>query len=373
MTRMLLAMIAAVVAAGSAQALPPAASPPSIKPKGRAIIKFENDVFKFGDISDDEDVETSFKFTNAGDVDLVIDKLEADCGCTVPELDKWVYAPGESGEIHVKYDTYPGLYADGERKITVLSNDYRGGKNIVKLAGRVRPLVWARPGQVFLGNVPKGETNTATIEVSGRTDDFQVTGASVEDTDHFSVKILETRPTRGRFGETLRGTTIEVTFNGYPQVAQFEDTLKVQTNDSRRPEVEIPLSVAVQGDIEVRPPMVRIKPREAGEKGEGAFMLRHRKGETFEIVSVEAKTGTMEIETHVEPLEEKYGVGYIVKLECVAPLGTEPGDGEAEVNIVTDVAGEGTINVPVRMRILRTVDALTGAKLGADAKGKNDG
>lgn len=374
MTRMLTAMIAGLGALGAgALALPPLPGRAPVAASGRAVIVFENEVFKFGDITDDQDVETTFKFHNAGDVDLVIERMEADCGCTVPDLDKWVYAPGESGEIRVTYDTYEGLYADGERKITVLSNDYRGGSSIIRLAGRVRPLVFARPGQLFLGNVPKGATTTSTFEVAGRTDDFAVTGASVQDTDRFSVRILDTRPSRGRFGETLRGTTIEVTFNGYPEVAQFEDTVRVTTNDPRRPEIEVPLAIGIQGDIDVRPPMLRIKPRAPAERGEGGVMLRHRAGQAFTITGVEAIAGTMQIEANVEPLEEQYGVGYVVKVACVSGADAAPGDAEAELVITTDVPGEGAIRVPVRMRIVRDVRDLSGAGARGPVKGQGDG
>lgn len=43
--------------------------------------------------------KASFKFTNSGTSDVTITKLKSSCVCTVADLKKRVYKPGESGEI----------------------------------------------------------------------------------------------------------------------------------------------------------------------------------------------------------------------------------------------------------------------------------
>ena len=63
-----------------------------------------------------------FKFTNTGKGLLKMGKVQATCGCTVPELPKKEYAPGESGTLKVKYHSskYPGRVT---RRLYVHSND----------------------------------------------------------------------------------------------------------------------------------------------------------------------------------------------------------------------------------------------------------
>lgn len=48
-------------------------------------------------------VAAEFPFTNTGKEPVVILSLRASCGCTVPELEKRAYAPGESGVIKATF------------------------------------------------------------------------------------------------------------------------------------------------------------------------------------------------------------------------------------------------------------------------------
>lgn len=44
-----------------------------------------------------------FPFTNEGDAPITIASVKSSCGCTVPQLEKTEYAPGESGEITAQF------------------------------------------------------------------------------------------------------------------------------------------------------------------------------------------------------------------------------------------------------------------------------
>jgi len=68
-------------------------------------IEFDTAVFDFGTILQGEQVGTSFTFKNTGKVDLIIQKVETSCGCTVPEYDRSPVAPGATGTIRVRFDS----------------------------------------------------------------------------------------------------------------------------------------------------------------------------------------------------------------------------------------------------------------------------
>ncbi|AQQ08695.1 hypothetical protein L21SP3_00484 [Sedimentisphaera cyanobacteriorum] len=70
---------------------------------GDAKIKVENPVKDFGKVSPHEVFNFSYKFKNTGSGKLKINRVQSTCGCTVPELNKKEYAPGEEGEIKVRY------------------------------------------------------------------------------------------------------------------------------------------------------------------------------------------------------------------------------------------------------------------------------
>lgn len=69
------------------------------------VMTFETSEFDFGTIKEGDIVDYTFKFTNTGTFPLIINKATATCGCTVPEWPKDPIAAGETGEIHVKFDS----------------------------------------------------------------------------------------------------------------------------------------------------------------------------------------------------------------------------------------------------------------------------
>ncbi|MFP4290648.1 MAG: DUF1573 domain-containing protein [Cyclobacteriaceae bacterium] len=72
---------------------------------------FEETSYDFGTIKEGQEVEHIFKFTNTGEAPLVIQSATATCGCTVPNYPREPVAPGESGEILVKFNSTnkPGI------------------------------------------------------------------------------------------------------------------------------------------------------------------------------------------------------------------------------------------------------------------------
>ena len=72
----------------------------NLKPK----INFKAFTHNFGQISPNSTYTCEFTFTNTGNTDLVISDVESSCSCTIPTLEKKVYAPGESGKIVAKYN-----------------------------------------------------------------------------------------------------------------------------------------------------------------------------------------------------------------------------------------------------------------------------
>lgn len=71
-------------------------------PEG-AKIEVINDTADFGDVSPKTTHSYSYKFKNVGSERLIISRIQSTCGCTVPELNKKEYDPGESGEIKISF------------------------------------------------------------------------------------------------------------------------------------------------------------------------------------------------------------------------------------------------------------------------------
>ncbi len=84
-------------------------------------IKFEEDVFDFGRITQGEKVSHSFAFKNTGTKNLIISGASGSCGCTVPEWPKEPILPGAEGVINVVFSS-EGKRGLQEKTITVATN-----------------------------------------------------------------------------------------------------------------------------------------------------------------------------------------------------------------------------------------------------------
>ena len=83
-------------------------------------ISFSSLVIDYGEIDKGSDGIRTFEFTNTGTEPLIIAKVYSSCGCTIPKKPETPIAPGEKGEIQVKYDT--NRVGPIRKTITVNSN-----------------------------------------------------------------------------------------------------------------------------------------------------------------------------------------------------------------------------------------------------------
>ncbi|MBN1796426.1 MAG: DUF1573 domain-containing protein [Sedimentisphaerales bacterium] len=90
--------------------------------QGTVKIVLEKDVYDFGMIDPGTKNKGEFNFTNEGNGVLRISKIQSTCGCTVPEMKKKTYLPGESGTIVVTY-TADQRSGPVSKSLYILSND----------------------------------------------------------------------------------------------------------------------------------------------------------------------------------------------------------------------------------------------------------
>jgi hypothetical protein len=93
-----------------------------------ADIEFATDVIDYGTIQQNSDGMKIFTFTNTGNAPLIISDVKSSCGCTVPTYSKNAIAPGENGQIEVKYNTK--RLGSFSKSITVFSNANESRKTL---------------------------------------------------------------------------------------------------------------------------------------------------------------------------------------------------------------------------------------------------
>ena len=100
------------------------------------VMEFEKSEHDFGTIVQGTPQETIFTFKNTGNAPLVITNATSSCGCTVPNPPKEAIAPGEKGELVVKFN------GSGQNQITktitVVANTAKGSE-LLRIKAFVNP------------------------------------------------------------------------------------------------------------------------------------------------------------------------------------------------------------------------------------------
>lgn len=69
-----------------------------------AVAKFSSEVINLGKIAQNVATTATFTITNISNEPLIIEKVDAACGCTVPDYTKAPIMPGKSGTIKATYN-----------------------------------------------------------------------------------------------------------------------------------------------------------------------------------------------------------------------------------------------------------------------------
>lgn len=90
--------------------------------QNKANMRFVKTTYDFGRIQEQiGEVATIFEFTNTGKTPLIINRVQASCGCTTPSYSKEPVLPGKKGQITAKYST-TGRLGTFNKTISVYTN-----------------------------------------------------------------------------------------------------------------------------------------------------------------------------------------------------------------------------------------------------------
>ena len=116
---------------GTKSATTPAASPTVAntpiaeeKPEGPLpVIEFETTDHDFGTIKEGSKVQYTYKFTNKGQVPLIIQGAQGSCGCTTPDWSKEPIPVGGTGFVKAEFDSN-GKPNIQNKTVTVTANTW---------------------------------------------------------------------------------------------------------------------------------------------------------------------------------------------------------------------------------------------------------
>ena len=128
-----------------------------------AGLSWDKELNEFTSQMGEDVVRTYYGFTNTGDVPISILAIHPSCGCVSTSLQKFDYAPGESGEIKVTFDLGMDEFATlQKRTIQVTTSDVPKKPTTLKLVVHVPETVRANPEDVIWH---RGESQTKEVVI----------------------------------------------------------------------------------------------------------------------------------------------------------------------------------------------------------------
>lgn len=128
-------------------------------------VSFDKTTLDYGTIKLGTDGHRSFTVKNIGDKPLIISKVQAQCGCTTPEIPTDPIMPGKTAQLKVGYDTT--IAGPFVKIIEVYSNDPENGRSVINIKGNVDANATIEPAGVSATVIEKTATKVKTTNTKG--------------------------------------------------------------------------------------------------------------------------------------------------------------------------------------------------------------
>lgn len=179
----------------------------------------------FGEVLQGSKAEHVFEFRNQGDREAHIQEVTSSCGCTATVLSTKVVPPGGTARVRAVYSA-GGARGRFEKTLRVVSDD-PSSPLVLRVAGRVSPLIRVEPELVFFGRVAPGATRRQSVRLAAARPDVVFQPALPKRTT-LAVDAEGLRPVPGhpgsweldlvarpeQPGDVLSGTVLVPTGNG---------------------------------------------------------------------------------------------------------------------------------------------------------------
>ncbi len=262
-----------------------------------------------------------FRFRNASETELTIDRLRSGCGVSARLVGPNALPAGATGAIAVTLDTAQ-LSGDFRATVTVHSNDPARRTLELVLSGVLDAAVTADPPTLYAGEISRGARLRQEVALTVRD-----TSTAIEAVDTDGVPLTVERA----------GGRIALRVAPAAPLGRFDGELRIHTTNASQPVVRVPVAGIV------RPPLVASPPQlELGIDGtEGQVLVFNHAGGPVRLTAAEwdPPLGRVEIET-LRP-----GVRYRLRAVPERPLAAA--GGTAVLRVRTDLDSQPVLEVPL--------------------------
>ena len=316
-------------------------------------IQFDDKDHNWGTIYEGEKATHIFSFTNTGEADLVIDKVNSSCGCTAALVSEKIIAPGAKGEIKATFDSTrrPGKQT---KTITVQSNDPNESSVRLTITGIVENYIEVKPDPLNLGTVFRGDAVTQTVRIVPPKIRPNMKITNVESNQAYLKVEMESPGNWGqKFASKMKnlfkknetteeeeGIPITISLSPEAPVGRIRASIKIDTDDERKPTLNLRVVGTVTGPIQVVPQTIAFSPASEGQPNSKKVTITSRVN-GFEIIKVENNSPHILVDT----IEKVKGKSY--ELEVKLSEATPKGQIRENLVIHTNNKDQSVINIPV--------------------------
>jgi hypothetical protein len=209
-------------------------------------IEFKELTYDFGEIEEGQEVTHIYKFNNTGKGSLKVDSVRTSCGCTAALVTAETVAPGAEGDIKVTFKT-AGKKGDQAKRITVRSNDPKNPIVTLTIKGKVKVELDVTPDTIFFGQIKKNQGLQREIKIMpSNQKDFKI--ESIKSSSEFITTTMD------KYKEAeMTGYKVMVNLSEKMKPGSVSESITINTNNTKKPQIKISISGRILGDIVVTP------------------------------------------------------------------------------------------------------------------------
>jgi len=262
--------------------LTPELQPAATSPEAPSI-QIEKAEYDFGVIGPETYNKCQYKFSNTGKGVLKIDHIQSTCGCTVPELTKKEYAPGENGVIDVTFHS-PSYSGPTSKHLYIVSNDPVNPRAELLIKATVEVKVVVDPNRIELylnkdnAGIPQIKVkclDNVPFAITSFTSNGQAISAEFDSRKKATEHVLSPKVDISKLQELTTGV-IQIGVD-HPQAKQ------------------VLISYTALPAFELRPPRIVLQNAEPGVAITREVWIVNNYGQPFEIESIESRSGYMKV------------------------------------------------------------------------------
>lgn len=212
------------------------------------------ELYEFGKIELGAKGRHTFVLRNVGTGPLTLTKEGTTCKCTVSELADGNVAPGESAEVTLEWkaEEYSAHYS---QTATIGTNDPKRPKVELRISGSVVKSVALEPYEVRFSRISAGESSKAAVKMLAFKDEqIEIEDLTFEGEHQENYAVTQRPLTTEELkaeGDAKSGHLLEIEVKPGLPLGANRQMLKIKTSSEFAPELELPVSGNVVGDITV--------------------------------------------------------------------------------------------------------------------------